>query len=102
MQLFPIAVWGNLLLHVFRVYGPKGPVLGKKKSKKNQSTSSVNTVLDLQCLHVLSKRALPASGDLLTTWQSAYYCQKIHPTTEERTEADMRQTCLGLMHAHLH
>ncbi|DBB16492.1 hypothetical protein WJX82_009453 [Trebouxia sp. C0006] len=45
-----------------RVYGPKGPVLGKKKAKKSQAASSVNMVLDMQCLHVLSKRAMPASG----------------------------------------
>ncbi len=46
-----------------RVYGSKGPVLGKKKPKKSARSSSLNTVLDLQCLHVLSKRAMPASGD---------------------------------------
>ncbi len=50
---------------VYRVYGPKGPVLGKKKAKKSQAASSVNMVLDLQCLHVLSKRAMPASGGSL-------------------------------------
>lgn len=46
-----------------RVYGPKGPVVGKKKAKRAAPSSSVNSVLDLQCLHVLSKRAMPASGD---------------------------------------
>ena len=46
-----------------RVYGPKGPVVGKKKAKKLAPSSSVNSVLDLQCLHVLSKRAMPASGN---------------------------------------
>ena len=51
---------------VHRVYGPKGPVLGsKKKAKKSQAASSVNMVLDMQCLHVLSKRAMPASGHSL-------------------------------------
>lgn len=50
---------------VDRVYGPKGPVLGKKKAKKSQAASSVNMVLDMQCLHVLSKRAMPASGGSL-------------------------------------
>ena len=54
-----------LLVVVHRVYGPKGPVLGKKKAKKSQAASSVNTVLDMQCLHVLSKRAMPASGGSL-------------------------------------
>ena len=50
---------------VYRVYGPKGTVLGKKKAKKSQAASSVNMVLDMQCLHVLSKRALPVSGGSL-------------------------------------
>ena len=48
-----------------RVYGPKGPVVGKKKARRAASSSSVDSVLDLQCLHVLSKRAMPASGNQL-------------------------------------
>jgi len=61
-----------------RVYGPKGPVLGKKNAKKSQATSSVNIVLDMQCLHVLSKRAMPATGDSLPSVAVMLPCSCCH------------------------
>ncbi|KAL3151977.1 hypothetical protein ABBQ32_001100 [Trebouxia sp. C0010 RCD-2024] len=66
-----------------RVYGPKGPVVGKKKAKKAAPCSSINAVLDLQCLHVLSKRAMPASaasseGEQDTVKAQPHKCSLFH------------------------
>ena len=80
-----------------RVYGPKGPVVGKKKAKRAASSSSVDSVLDLQCLHVLSKRAMPASGNpidiahirtQISPWLATYlhYARALGSTANAQTK----------------
>ena len=53
-----------MFLLTCRIYGSKGFVLGKKKGKKVAASAAIHAVMDMQCLHVLSKHAMPAGGQL--------------------------------------